>query len=419
MKVLFITPAYPMPAHSGGAIATLETLRSIYSRCELHLLTPPPESDRAAHETRMQQLLPGVVIHYYQALERQPTRFEMYLTAAKTVVTGRSYWASIWLNGHLRTAVQRLTAAQSFDAVHCDWLQPAVSLRGLNLPLVLRTLDVHFVGMLDWVESLPSGDKVRKAYWRRQARRFRRFECATLSAAPAVVTLSAEDESILRDEGVLNIVTISPPHEVEPIAPGPSEPEATCTALFIGRLDMLVNREAFFLFADKVWPEVSDECRAGVKIVFAGGFPDEEVRRRASELGFEIHAPLSDAEARRLFAEAGIFLSPVKSGTGIKIKTLEAMAHGKPIVGFPRAFRGIPVEDNKHAFIADSSKDFARLLERLVFDAALRSEVGVMARAFIRVTFDPAVLGARLMDVYSQVHMMSRATASIWERPSR
>ena len=403
MKVLFIVPCFPMPAHSGATIAALDTLRSLHTLCELHLLAPRPQDAGAANETLLQQLLPGISVHFYRMRAAQPARLEMYATAIQAAITDKSYWERTWLNRDLRAALQRLTAEHQFDVVHCDWLQPAVSLRGLNLPLVLRTLDVHFVGMLDWVESLPSGDKVRKAYWRRQARRFQRFECATLSAARAVVTVSAEDEAILRDEGVLNTVTIPPPREVEPVAPRSSEREATCKALFIGRLDMPVNREAFFLFADKVWPLVSDECRAGVKIVFAGGYPDEEVRRRASELGFEIHAPLSDAEARRLFAEDGIFLSPVKSGTGIKIKTLEAMAHGKPIVGFPEAFRGVPVENNKHAFIADSANDFARLLERLVFDSALRSEIGISAREFIRVKFDPAALGARLMGVYSQV----------------
>jgi len=403
MKVLFITPAYPVPAHSGGAIATLGTLRSIYLRCELHLLTPPPESDRAAHETRMQQLLPGVVIHYYQALEPQPARFEMYTTAAKTVVTGRSYWASIWLNRNLRVAVQRLTTAQRFDAVHCDWLQPAVSLRGLNLPLVLRTLDVHFVGMLEWAESLPPAEKLRRVYWRKQAERFRRFEIETLAAAPAVITLSVEDESILREEGISNVVTIPPPHGLVPEAAPQAESNESCLALFVGRLDMPVNREAFSVFVDRIWPQMQADLRSRVRVVFAGGFPDAEMQRRAMESGIEIRGALSDIDADRLFAEARIFFSPVLSGTGIKIKTLEAMARGKPMIGFRGAFRGVPVTPNKQALIADTPEEFARMFELFVSDGTLRREIGSAARDFVRVNFDPAILGPRLMNVYTRV----------------
>ena len=403
MKVLFIAHTYPLPPHSGGAIATLETLRSIQNLCELHLLVPPPSpgSERAAHEGLLSELLPDVVVHFYQPSEAQPARFEMYAAAAKSAISRQSYWASIWLNRDLRAAVERLTRQHRFDAVHCDWLQPAVSIRGLDLPLVIRTLDVHFVGMMEWVERLPPGDKLRKSFWHAQARRFRRFEAKLLASVPAVVTVSAEDESILRSEGVSNIVVIPPPREVEPEATS-FESAEPCVALFIGRLDMTVNREAFFLFANKVWPFVSAEHRMRVRMIFAGGFPDEEVRYHASQCGIKIHAPLSDAESKRLFATADIFLSPVASGTGIKIKTLEAMAHGKPMIGFPEAFRGVPVERGVHALIADSPEEFARSLEVLIFDPARRSEIGAAAREFIRVNFDPAALGARLLSVYSQ-----------------
>jgi polysaccharide biosynthesis protein PslH len=401
MKVLFIAPAFPMPAHSGGAVATLETLKSIHSLCELHLLVPPPESNREENEHLMQRQLPDISIHFFSSREVQPTRFEMYSTAAKSAVTRQSYWASIWMNPELRAAVESLARQHRFDLVHCDWLEPAVSLRGLDLPLLIRTLDVHFVGMSQWAESLPGADRFRKSFWRKQAERFRGFEAETLTNALAVVTVSAEDEAILRSEGVSNIVTIPPPREVEPeansVAPGES-----CTALFTGRLDMPVNREAFFQFADEVWPHVSPESRTRVKTVFAGGFPDEQVRRRASECGIEICAPLSDTEASQLFASADIFLSPVAPATGIKIKTLDAMAHAKPIIGFVGTFRGVPVKHGVHALIANSPEEFGRLFEGLIYDPVRQREIGRAAREFVRVNFDPATLAARLLFVYQQ-----------------
>jgi polysaccharide biosynthesis protein PslH len=401
MKVLFIAPSFPLPAHSGGAIATLETLKSIHSLCDLHLLVPPPESDRSNQESLLRSLLPDIVVDFYTSREAQPTRLEMYTTAAKSTLKKQSYWSSIWINPSLRAEVKRLTAQHHFDLIHCDWLQPAVSLRGLDLPLLIRTLDVHFVGMRDWAESLPPGDKLRKSFWRKQADRFRGFEAETLNGATTVITLSAEDEAVLRIEGVSNIVTIPPPREVEPEATSIVR-EKTCTALFMGRLDMPVNREAFFLFANEVWPHLKPEAHARVKTVFAGGFPDEQVRHRAVECSIEIHAPLSDTEARQLFADADIFLSPVVSGTGIKIKTLDAMAHGKPIIGFPGAFRGVPVDHGVHALIATSAKEFAQLFEGLIRDPVRQREIGLAAREFVSLNFDPGTLAKRLLEVYSQ-----------------
>jgi glycosyltransferase involved in cell wall biosynthesis len=324
----------------------------------------------------------------------------MYTTAARTAFTGQSYWALNWINPDLRAVVQRLTTNERYDVVHCEWLEMAVSLKEMDLPMLIRTLDVHFIVMSDWAERLPPEDRVRKSFWRTQAQRFRNFEAATLKSVPAVVTLSSEDEAILRAEGVSNIVTIPPPREVEPTFSVVSNPP--CKALFIGRLDMAVNREAFFQFADEIWPRVRPEWANQVTPIFAGGFPDDQLRRRALECGIEIRAPLDDAEARRLFADATIYLSPVVSGTGIKIKTLEAMAHSKPVIGFPGAFRGVPVESGVHALIANSPEEFARLLEALISDPVRPQEIGAAAREFVRLNFDSASLADRLLQVYVQ-----------------
>ena len=139
-----------------------------------------------------------------------------------------------------------------------------------------------------------------------------------------------------------------------------------------------------------------------MKVTFAGGRPDEEARHRAAECGIHIHAPLSDDEARRLYAEADIFISPIKTGTGIKTKTQEAMANAKPMVGFPNSFRGVPAENGKHAFIVTSNEEFARQLEALIADPELRRRVGKFARDFIEVTFNPKTLGQQLINAYSE-----------------
>ena len=401
MKVLFIALGFPLPANSGAAIATLETLRSIHSLCDLHLLSPQPETEHAARVAELEQLLPGVTLHFYERRPIQAGRFEMYKTAVQTAFSGKTYWGSMWMNPKLRLAVKSLAAKHDFDVVHCDWLQPAVSLRGLDLPVLIRTLDVHFPGMIEWANDPAFGGKLRKLYWQTQGQRFRRFEAETLRAVPVVVTVSAEDEAVLRREGVSQVVTIPPPREVEPEVASRESNERPIM-LFMGRLDMPVNREAFFVFTDKVLPHVGSETRARVNIIFAGGFPDEAVRRRATECDIEIRAPLSNEEARELLAQAELFLSPVISGTGIKIKTLEAMANGKAIIGFAEAFRGVPLQDGVHALIANSPEEFARSIEELAQDPSKSRRIGQAAREFVRLNYDPATLAARLVGAYSQ-----------------
>lgn len=408
MKVLFIATTFPIPPHAGAKVALLETLRSIEQLCELHLLLPRTEENSAADVAVLQQIVPHAQIHFYQPRPGQPATLEKYATVARSAFSRHSYHASIWLDQNLRAAAAKLCEKYRFDIVHCEWLYPAIALQEMNLPLVVRTLDLHFVIMKDGVEEIPADKKLRKTLWRLEAERFRQFEVGIFNNALITIAVSAEDEAALRREGVSRLVRIPPPMTVSEQAPVASTENKTCTALFLCMLHAMVNRESSFLFTDEIWPKISDQVRAQVKVVFAGGKPDEGARRRADECGIRIEAPLSDEQARKLYAEADIFLSPIKTGTGIKTKTLEAMANGKPIIGFRNSFRGVPVENGKHALIADSNEEFARLFEKLVSEPALRQRLGEAARDFISEKFNPKILGPHLIAAYSSAAELAR-----------
>jgi hypothetical protein len=400
MKVLFVATTFPVPPHAGAKVAMLETLRSIEQLCELHLLLPRTEENSAADVAALQQLVPHTQIHFYQPKAGVPATLEKYATAARSAFSRNSYHASIWLDQNLRAAAAKLCDKYRFDIVHCEWLYPAIALQDMNLPLVVRTLDLHFAIMKDGVEEIPADKKFRKTLWRVEAERFRQFEVGIFNKALITIAVSAEDEAALRREGVSKLVRIPPPMTVPEQAATNTE-NKTCTALFLCMLHAMVNRESSFLFTDEIWPKISEQVRAGVQVVFSGGKPDEAARQRAQECGIRMEAPLSDEQARKLYAEADIFLSPIKTGTGIKTKTLEAMANGKPIIGFRNSFRGVPVENGKHALVADSNEEFALLFEKLVTDPALRLSLGKAAREFINENFNPKTLGQKLIDAYS------------------
>lgn len=401
MKVLFVATTFPVPPHAGAKVALLETLRSIEDLCELHLLLPRTDDNSEEDVAALRQMIPQSQVHFYQPRAEQPATLERYAIAARSAFSRNSYHASIWMDQKLREAAAALSRQYQFDIVHCEWLYPAIALQGMNLPLVVRTLDLHFVIMKDGVEEMPDEKKLRKTLWRVEAERFRQFEVSVFNNALLTVTVSAEDQEVLRREGVSRLVRIPPPMTVPERLLSAPEDKKGCTALFLCMLHAMVNRESSFIFTDEIWPMVSEDVRAQVKVVFAGGKPDEDARQRAEECGIRIEAPLSDEQARKLYAEADIFLSPIKTGTGIKTKTLEAMANGKPIIGFRNSFRGVPVENGKHALIADSNEEFARLFEKLVTEPALRQRLGEAARDFISEKFNPKSLGPQLIAAYS------------------
>ncbi|HYY42713.1 MAG TPA: glycosyltransferase, partial [Pyrinomonadaceae bacterium] len=232
MKVLFVTTTFPLPPHAGAKVALLETLRSIEDLCELHLLVPSPDADGAKLAAALQQMLPRTNVHFYQARAQQPARLEKYTVAALTAFSGRSYHAAIWMDKNLRQRAAELAGAHRFDVVHCEWLYPAIALKGLPLPMVVRTLDLHSTLMRDGLAELPDSKRLRKSLWRLEAERFRRFEIGVLNDALVTISVSREDEEVLRREGVKRIVMIPPPMALPPPAP-PRADADVCHALFL------------------------------------------------------------------------------------------------------------------------------------------------------------------------------------------
>ena len=152
MKVLFVVTSFPIPPHAGASVALLETLRSIEALCELHLLVPQPDPVSEDNIAELRRRVPHTMVHFYQPRSAQPARLEKYTTAALTTFSGRSYHAALWMDKNLRQAVWRLQTQHRFDIVHCEWLYAAIALKGLDLPVVVRTLDLHSVIMRDGLE---------------------------------------------------------------------------------------------------------------------------------------------------------------------------------------------------------------------------------------------------------------------------
>jgi glycosyltransferase involved in cell wall biosynthesis len=88
------------------------------------------------------------------------------------------------------------------------------------------------------------------------------------------------------------------------------------------------------------------------------------------------------------FHSADVFVVPLLHGTGTRLKILEAMAAGLPIVTTPKGCEGLDVVDHEHVLIADAPEHFAHCVVELLEDAPLRNRLTAHARELVRTTYD-------------------------------
>jgi glycosyltransferase involved in cell wall biosynthesis len=239
-----------------------------------------------------------------------------------------------------------------------------------------------------------AGSPWRAWWYRAQSSRYRRLEQDLLQRDLAVLVASPSEAQALRGAAGSGPGRIT----VLPTGVGPAPPavphDGPARLAFLGTLGYPPNADAVLHFCREVLPRVQREhpdvrfqiigdgasselslaCRAVPGVEFLGFVPDVlEVLRRAT-----------------------VFVCPMRQGTGIKVKLLEAMACGLPIVASPVAVEGVPeARDGHHLRIATSADDFSHRIVELLRDAPRRKELGDRARELAaRYTWDR--LGERL-----------------------
>jgi len=165
----------------------------------------------------------------------------------------------------------------------------------------------------------------------------------------------------------------------------------------IGSLDWAPNQEGLIWFIERCWPKIHEQF-PDLKFYIAGrNAPDWLVRRfHAPNIVFEGEV----ADAYQFMNSKSIMVVPLFSGSGMRIKIIEGMALGKPIVSTPIGTEGISTQSGKNILIADNEKEFVADVERLITDNELFQNISRSAIEYIQEKFDNLALAGALTDFY-------------------
>ncbi len=167
------------------------------------------------------------------------------------------------------------------------------------------------------------------------------------------------------------------------------------TLFFVGTLDYFPNDEGLRWFVKEVLPEIKGDNRP--PIVVAGSNPSQELKKLLEENGIKVIAN-PESVLPYLKNSAAVFV-PILSGSGTRLKILEAMAAGRAIVSTHKGAEGLDVKDRVDIFLADTGEDFARKIEELFKTTALREKMGTQAFETVKKLYDWRASREKMDDV--------------------
>ena len=300
--------------------------------------------------------------------------------------------ASRWSYEHLLHAVPALQAAlddllraTAFDVVDVEFpFMTRLALRqappGRTTPRVV--LDEHNV---EWdlqrqVSARETG-LVRRLYGAANWRKLRAEEQAAWSAYDGVTVCSSEDQArVLAAAPGARAAVI--PNAVDPDVyyPRPPEPGAPAdTVVFFGSQAYAPNADGILHFLDHIWPRLLAQRPAARLRIIGPGAPPAVLARRAANV--EVAGFVEDL--RPHLAGASAIIAPLRLGGGTRLKILEALAMGLPVVSTRLGAEGLAARDGVELLLADEPADFAAAVVRVLEDRALAARLGQSARALV------------------------------------
>ena len=394
MKVLQLCNKPPYPSVDGGTMAMNSITQGLLSQgCEVKVLTV--ETDK--HPVR-RELIPAEYLEQtglesvYIDLRVKP------LPAIFAMLCGESYHVKRYVSEAFAAKLREILEKETFDIVHVEsiFLTPYVPLirKYSDAKIILRA---HNVEHLIWRQVAQScTNSLKRWYLKHLSLTLRAYELEHLNDYDGVVCITKNDAEVFRQAGCRKPV-VSIPFGVDS-GEVPSVEVEPDSLFHIGAMDWLPNQESIRWLLEEVWPVVHREVPQA-KLYLAGRKMPSQWMNATIE-GVSVIGEVPDA--MYFIGSKKINVVPLLSGSGIRVKIIEAMSIGKTVITTTVGAQGIDYTDGENILIADTPEQFARQIKRCLDDDAFCSRVGEAAARLVADQYDRKKLAEELIEFYNK-----------------
>jgi glycosyltransferase involved in cell wall biosynthesis len=378
MRILILTPRLPWPPLDGGRVAMSRLAQSLANDgAEVEVVSLNPRKHRGTPEG-------PVPVH---AVEIDTSRVVGPMLHAAT--RRLPFIVARFFSREFQRAVDDTLRRFRPDVVQIEspFLLPYAP---KNVPVVLRSLNVEF---RIW-EGLAREKRNPLLRW--IASSLKRYEVRMLNEVDAVLPISDDDAADFRTLGCTKPIYVVPCGVVLPTPDSPL-PTPNSRIGFIGSLDYRPNQDAVMWILEELWPRIAARVPEA-KLSIAGSSPPDWLCREIETRGIDFQPNVPDPNA--FVRSLSVVLAPIRAGGGMRIKILEAMALGRPVVATTLGASGM---DAKHVAIADDPDAFADAVAGLLLDPAAATDLGAAGREHVARMYDSDALAAGLLRFYEEL----------------
>jgi len=264
----------------------------------------------------------------------------------------------------------------------------------MNIPSILYEHNVEYEIIEQLVSSVRQSplkilegnlnDKLLNLWLRlfgeREKKMSREFELNSLKKFDLIVTCSERDASILKQH-IENAPHTTIPWCVEiPLECSTPKKKDIFNLVFVGSMYYEPNRDAILWFARDIFPSVRERLR-NIRFVIVGSYSSEIIRGLDNGKDVIVRGFVPDLSS--VWLDTDVFIAPIRRGSGVNVKVIEAMAYGIPVITTSKGAEGLNAIAGEHFLIANMPDEFSDNIQNLIEKPEWRMSLGLKARQYI------------------------------------
>lgn len=299
----------------------------------------------------------------------------------------------------LKIRLEKLLAERRFDLIHVNQIMVWQYLpQPVTTPVILCKDNVWTD--LAEVEAQAATGILSRRLKQIDAARMRRYETQAVESSNHCVVVSEADAGLMQQLAPAAPLSVIPNGvDIDYFRPS-SETAERPHLVFTGAMGWPPNADAVLYFGREILPNIQSRFPE-VQLFIVGLHPPEAVKALGQQPHIHVTGFVDDV--RPYMGNAAVYVVPLRSGSGTRLKILEALAMGKAVVSTTIGAEGLEVVDGQHLLLADEPQEFAAAVCELLQNPARRQALGKAGRALVEAAYDWKAIAAELDNVYHQV----------------
>ena len=379
MKLLYITPVIPSPAYGRRPYNFLQFLAPRHKIKVLALASADDDNER-------KEILEGWGVE----VEIVPhNKIEAGFHCLFASITRKPLRVHYCDTHKMKKTVEKTIKEFQPDLIHCDRMRMGqYTLPYKNIPKVVDFTDALIL-FLERSKNYRKGlvSRLIDVHERLTIPSYEKYLIKNIDMGLIISDL--DRDYIMKYIPEANLKVIPNNVDLDEFHPHSKPEKSAVDCVFTGTMSYFPNQDSFWFLWNDIWPLVRKSLPE-MKLHLIGPRTPTEIMELDGKMGLKIHGPMRSVA--EVLHKEDIFICPLRVGSGVRNKILEAFACSMTVVSTSLGSEGINIKNEKELIIEDDPKKFADAIIDLTKNTTKREQIGTEARSFVENNYSSKIL---------------------------